>query len=245
MPVSRRQTGWLPAGLMLALRWPFGPRPQDAGLSDTGPVGHWSRSALVALALVAVGSGWCEKPLNQPAAIQRLIECTVQLKPTVPSKNIGHAGCQITALATTAPLFPLACGWVRRMPTRVLPTTLGLTMLPRLAHAAGPETDTAPGPPVNLDFIADHTPAEPSAPIGKITFRRDERETACNKKRSQRKAGTGRRQWGHGRRLSRSKQIRQISAVRIALYGCALRLRGVRRKRGRIRPAQIGFARLK
>ena len=86
LPVSRRQTGWLPAGLMLALRWPFGPWPQDAGLLDTGPVGHWSLSALVALALVAVGSGWCEKPLNQPAAIQRLIECTVQMKPTVPSK---------------------------------------------------------------------------------------------------------------------------------------------------------------
>ena len=48
------------------------------------------------------------------------------------------------------------------------------------------------------DFIADHTQAEPSAPISKITFRRDARQTACNKKRSQRKAGTGRRQWGHG-----------------------------------------------
>ena len=96
---------------MLALRWPFGPWPQDAGLLDTGPVGHWSLSALVALALVAVGSGWCEKPLNQPVAIQRLIECTVQMKPTVPSKNMGHGDCQITAFAAIAPLFPFGV-WV-------------------------------------------------------------------------------------------------------------------------------------
>jgi len=71
-------------------------------------------------------------------------------------------------------------------------------MLPRLAHAAGPETDTAPGPPVNLDFIADHTPAEPSAPIGKITFRRDARETARNKRSPSAKLGPDGDSGGHG-----------------------------------------------
>ena len=38
-------------------RWPL----------DTGPVGHWLPSALVALALVIFGSGWCEKPAQSTA----------------------------------------------------------------------------------------------------------------------------------------------------------------------------------
>jgi hypothetical protein len=53
---------WLAAaGLMLALHWPSGPWPLDAGLwtlvpSDAGCHRHWSLSALVVL-----GSGRCEK----------------------------------------------------------------------------------------------------------------------------------------------------------------------------------------
>ena len=54
---------WLAgAGLMLALHWPSGPWPLDAGLwtlvpSDPGRHRHWSLGALVVF-----GSGWCEKP---------------------------------------------------------------------------------------------------------------------------------------------------------------------------------------
>ena len=85
LPVSRRQTGWLPAGLMLALRWPLDPGLTTLASRTLVPsdIGHWS--ALVAFALVAVGSGWCEKPLHQPTSIQRLIECAVQMKPLAPS----------------------------------------------------------------------------------------------------------------------------------------------------------------
>jgi hypothetical protein len=34
---------------------------------DTGPVGRWLPSALVASALVVFGSGWCEKPAQSTA----------------------------------------------------------------------------------------------------------------------------------------------------------------------------------
>src|SRR5882672_5579832 len=60
---SSLHAGWLAAaGLMLALHWPSGPRPLDAGLwtlvpSDAGCHWHWSLSALVVF-----GSGRCEKP---------------------------------------------------------------------------------------------------------------------------------------------------------------------------------------
>jgi hypothetical protein len=89
LPVSCRQTGWLPAGLMLALRWPLDPGLTTLASRTLVPsdIGHWS--ALVALALVAVGSGWCEKPLHQPISIQRLIECAVQMKPMAPSQNFA------------------------------------------------------------------------------------------------------------------------------------------------------------
>ena len=48
------------------------------------------------------------------------------------------------------------------------------------------------------DFIADHTQAEPSAPISKITFRRDARQTACNKKGPSAKLGPDGDSGGHG-----------------------------------------------
>src|SRR3954471_4726178 len=52
---------------MLALRWPPGHWPLDAGFwtlvpSDAGCHRHWSLSALV-----VVGSGWCEKPAQSNA----------------------------------------------------------------------------------------------------------------------------------------------------------------------------------
>jgi hypothetical protein len=59
---------WLAAaGLMLALHWPSGPWPLDAGLwtlvpSDAGCHRHWSLSALVVF-----GSGGCEKPARSTA----------------------------------------------------------------------------------------------------------------------------------------------------------------------------------
>jgi hypothetical protein len=58
------QTGWLLAGLMLALRWPSGPSPLDAGLRTQVPSDAGLPSALVTLVLVACGSGWCEKPVQ-------------------------------------------------------------------------------------------------------------------------------------------------------------------------------------
>ena len=66
-PVHCTHTGWLLQGLMLALHWPFGPWPPDAGLwtlvpSDAGCHRHWSLSALVAF-----GSGRCEKPAQSTA----------------------------------------------------------------------------------------------------------------------------------------------------------------------------------
>ena len=48
------------------------------------------------------------------------------------------------------------------------------------------------------DFIANHTPAEPSAPIGKITFRRDARQMACYKKGPSAKLGPDGDSGGHG-----------------------------------------------
>ena len=56
------------AGLILALRWPSGPWPSDPlavwTWSRRTPItiGAWSLSA----ALVSVGAGWCEKPIDQP-----------------------------------------------------------------------------------------------------------------------------------------------------------------------------------
>ena len=52
---------------MLALRWPPGHWPLDAGFwtlvpSDAGCHRHWSLSALVVF-----GSGWCEKPAQSTA----------------------------------------------------------------------------------------------------------------------------------------------------------------------------------
>ena len=52
---------------MLALHWPSGPWPVDAGLwtlvpSDAGRHRHWSLGALVVF-----GSGWCEKPARSTA----------------------------------------------------------------------------------------------------------------------------------------------------------------------------------
>jgi len=68
------------------------------------------------------------------------------------------------------------------------------------------------------DFIANHTPAEPSAPIGKITFRRErDRQLAIKKKVPAQSWDRTATVGGMGRRLSRSKQIRRISSVRIAL----------------------------
>src|SRR4051812_27431766 len=64
VPVNCTQTGWLLAGLMLALRWAFWTLTSGRWPLDTGPVGRWLPSALVTLVLVAFGSGWCEKPLR-------------------------------------------------------------------------------------------------------------------------------------------------------------------------------------
>ena len=63
---------------MLALHWPAGPWPLDAGLwtlvpSDTGRHRHWSLSALVVF-----GSGRCEKPAQSTAIIQQPIRRIVQ-----------------------------------------------------------------------------------------------------------------------------------------------------------------------
>ena len=55
------------AGLMLALHWPFGPWLWTLCLEDVGPVGRLSPLALVVIALVTVGAGRCEKPLDQPS----------------------------------------------------------------------------------------------------------------------------------------------------------------------------------
>ena len=81
---------------MLALHWPFGPWPLDAGLwtlvpSDAGRHWHWSLSALVVF-----GSGRCENPLNQPSIIQQPIRRIVQRLLSVPPRNLGHRDCQNT-----------------------------------------------------------------------------------------------------------------------------------------------------
>jgi len=66
------------------------------------------------------------------------------------------------------------------------------------------------------DFIADRTPAERADWQDQLS--RDARQMACYKKGPSAKLGPDGDSGGHGgRRLSRSKQIRQISSVRIAL----------------------------
>ena len=52
---------------MLALRWPSGRWPLGRWLLDTGPVGRWLPSALVAFGARRFGSGWCEKPAQSTA----------------------------------------------------------------------------------------------------------------------------------------------------------------------------------
>src|SRR3954454_8307977 len=63
VPVDCTQTGLLPAGLMLALRWPLDPDLWTLAF------GQWSRRTLVAIGAGhfgsrRFGSGWCEKPVR-------------------------------------------------------------------------------------------------------------------------------------------------------------------------------------
>jgi len=64
VPVNCTQTGGLLAGLMLALHWPSGPRPLDAGLWTQVPSDAGLASALVALVLVTFGLGMVRETIS-------------------------------------------------------------------------------------------------------------------------------------------------------------------------------------
>ena len=82
VPVDCTQTGLLPAGLMLALRWPLDPDLWTLAF------GQWSRRTLVAISAGHIGSrrfrsGWCEKPVRSTTdnstadPIQRMVQTII------------------------------------------------------------------------------------------------------------------------------------------------------------------------
>ena len=93
--LAASRLGGLLAGLMLALRWPFGPWPLGRS-----PNGHWSRRTLVAIGGGHFGARhsrrWMVREtgsINQGQFNRRPTEESRGL-PSVPRRNLGERDCQ-------------------------------------------------------------------------------------------------------------------------------------------------------